>query len=330
MPRPPGRIRRLAEELDETGFRFPGDDDAVALVLEELEYALHPAVHERRVPTFGSVVAPSIEPEAWEDPTDLEVLRRSIGTFPLPQARRFADGLSSWLVRWSDGRNDSVVFDRAAGSERDLVVLAEATGGTLLQRHPMGVVRAVGSFGVLRYDGLTWHHEPPVSGWIDTMAACSELGDRRVLSTLLTFAVHDLGARGIGAILVYRPDIERDGPFQLRLPVPPPLQIGRPADLAPLSHVLAQVDGAAVFDIGGTLRELGVRLVPTPAAEIEVAGYRGMRHTAGRRYSRDDSYAHGGGRQRGRARHGVPRRRDRRPIRRGLRPADSVPTFRTK
>ncbi len=290
-PRPPGRIRRLAEELEETGFRFPGEDAAVDLVLEELDYAMHPAVHERRVPTFGSLVSPSVEPEAWEGPTDLEVVRRNIGSFPLPQARRFADGLSSWLVRWDDGRNDSVVFDRAAGSERDLVVLSAATGATLLQRHPMGVVRAVGPFGVLRHDGLSWHHEPPISGWIDTMAACSELGDRTVLAKLLTFAVHDLGARGIGAILVYRPDAEREGPFQLRLPVPPQLQIGRPADLAPLSHVLAQVDGAAVFDITGTLRELGVRLVPTPSAESEVAGYRGMRHTAGRRYSRDDAFA---------------------------------------
>ena len=289
--RPPGRVRRLAEELDEIGFRLSGSEQVVELVLDELDYAMHPAVHERRVPSFGSVVAPSVAPESWEGPTELEVVRRSIGSFPLPQARRFADGLSSWLVRWADGNSDSVVFDRAAGSERDLVVLAGATGGTLLQRHPMGTVRAVGEFGVLRYDGLSWHHEPPVSGWIDTMAACSELGDRTVLNKLLTFAVHDLGARGIGAILVYRPDADREGPFQLRLPVPPELHIARAADLAPLSHALAQVDGAAVFDLGGTLRELGVRLVPTPEAEAEIAGYRGMRHTAGRRYSSDDAFA---------------------------------------
>ena len=288
--RPPGRIRRLAEELDELGYGFTGPAAVVEMVLEELDYALHPDVHERRVPSFGSVVAPRVAPEEWEAPTDLEVVRRRIGSFPLPQARRFADGLSSWLVRWPDGSSDSVVFDRAAGSERDLVVLAEATGATLLQRHPMGAVRAVGEFGVLRYDGLAWHHEPPVAGWIDTMAACSELGDRNVLNALLTFAVHDLGARGIGAILVYRPDADSDAPFQQRLPVPPELHIDRPADLAPLSHALAQVDGAAVFDLGGGLRELGVRLVPTPESEAGVAGYRGMRHTAGRRYSSDDPF----------------------------------------
>jgi hypothetical protein len=77
----------------------------------------------------------------------------------------------------------------------------------------------------------------------------------------------------------------------VRLPQPPPLRIDRPADLAPLRHVLAQVDGAAVLDATGTLRELGVRLVPSAEAESDIAGFKGMRHTAGRRYSFDDTAA---------------------------------------
>jgi DNA integrity scanning protein DisA with diadenylate cyclase activity len=39
------------------------------------------------------------------------------------------------------------------------------------------------------------------------------------------------------------------------------------------------------------LRELGVRLVPSPQAETSVDGLRGMRHTAGLRYSYDDPAA---------------------------------------
>ena len=69
----PGRIRRLAEELAADGFTFPGADDVVELVLEELDYALHPAVHERRVPTYGSFVAPTVGTDDWEEPTQLEV-----------------------------------------------------------------------------------------------------------------------------------------------------------------------------------------------------------------------------------------------------------------
>ena len=210
---------------------------------------------------------------------------------PLNGTRLFADGLSSWLLRREDGDDEWLVFDRPAGSERDLVVLAETLGATIVQRHPSGVVRVVGAFGVLRWEGLAWHHEPPLAAWIDAIAACPLHGDRDVLETLLEFAVHDLGARGIGAILVYRPDGDTDGPYELRLPPPPPLDVRRAFDLAPLRHALTQVDGAAVLDGDGVLRQLGVRLVPSPEAEAGVEGYRGMRHTSGRRYSYDDPLA---------------------------------------
>jgi hypothetical protein len=51
--------------------------------------------------------------------------------------------------------------------------------------------------------------------------------------------------------------------------------------------VLAQVDGAAMFDSQGVLRRLGVRLVPTTDADSSVQALRGTRHTSGRRYSFD-------------------------------------------
>ena len=73
--------------------------------------------------------------------------------------------------------------------------------------------------------------------------------------------------------------------------MPPPLQIRKPAHLAPLRHALTQVDGATVFDADGVLRRLGVRLVPSPAAEESVEPLGGTRHTSGRRYSRDDPFA---------------------------------------
>lgn len=295
MTRPPrsnaNRIRRLAEELADEGFEVASDPVTRALVHAELDYALHPAVHERRVPSFGAIVEPRADPLRWDEPTLLTITHRPLGSFSLKAGRRFADGLSSWLVRRSDGRDELAVFDRPAGSERDLVVLAEAMDATLVQRHPSGAVRVAGEHGVLRWDGLTWHHEPPVAAWIDAVAACGHHGDRSIITKLLEFAVHDLGARGIGAIFVYRPDGAGEPSYEVRLPEPPPLRIDRPSDLAPLRHVLAQVDGAAVLDVSGTLRELGVRLVPSVEAESDVAGFRGMRHTAGRRYSFDDSVA---------------------------------------
>jgi hypothetical protein len=58
-----------------------------------------------------------------------------------------------------------------------------------------------------------------------------------------------------------------------------------------LRHALAQVDGAAVFDADGVLRQLGVRLVPSATAEEGVDAFGGTRHTSGRRYSFDDPSA---------------------------------------
>jgi hypothetical protein len=284
----PARLRRLVEEMAEDGFVLDGDEAWQELVLAELDYALRPTVHERRVPSYGSIVAPTTDPSGWGVATELTITRRMLGETKVGYSRLFADGLSSWLVRSPGQSAELAVFDRPAGSERDLVILAEAMGATLVQRHPSGGVRIVGDRGVLRWEGLSWHHVPPLSSWIDYLSACAVHGERDVLETLLEFAVHDLGARGIGAILVYRPEPDEMPSFEQRLPEPPPLRITRAFDLAPLRHVLAQVDGAAVFDDEGTLRQLGVRLVPSAEAENDVQGYRGMRHTSGRRYSFDD------------------------------------------
>jgi DNA integrity scanning protein DisA with diadenylate cyclase activity len=111
------------------------------------------------------------------------------------------------------------------------------------------------------------------------------------LETLLEFAVHDLGARGIGATLVHQPNLALATSLEVRYPPPPPLQICRATDLAPLRHALAQVDGASLFDTDGTLRAIGVRLVPSADAEARIPAFRGTRHTSARRYSADDPTA---------------------------------------
>jgi len=45
---------------------------------------------------------------------------------------------------------------------------------------------------------------------------------------------------------------------------------------------------APLFDDQGVLRQLGVRLVPSDAAEGAVEAFGGTRHTSARRYSFDD------------------------------------------
>ena len=262
------------------------------MLLEEIDAALRPVVHERRVPSAGTILEPRADPDRWSSGADLEITRAPLDGHPLRAARRYADGLSTWLLRRVDGDDEWLVFNRPAGSERDTVVLAEAFGATLVQRHPSGVVRVVAQeFGVLRWRGYDLHHEAPVHTWIDTVTASRDHGDPCVLQALLEFAVHDLGSRGIGSLLIYRADSEAGPRVEERLPTPPKLRIRQPSHLAPLRHVLAQVDGAAVFDVDGVLRQLGVRLVPSTEAEETVEALRGTRHTSGRRYSYDDPLA---------------------------------------
>jgi hypothetical protein len=290
-PPTPGRLRRLAEELAEVGYGLERGDPTHELLLEEIDLALRPPVHERRVPSLGSIVDPRSPESTWEPGTELSIAHGAIGS-PVPDARRFADGLSSWLIRRPGGPDEWCVFDRPAGSERDLVVLSNVMAATIVQRHPAGAVRVAGAHGVLRWDGLTWRLEPPIEGWVASLQADGlDDGDAAVLHALLDFAVHDLGSRGIGAILVHHPDEADRGSFEERLPTPPPLQVLRPTALAPLTHALRQVDGAAIFDATGTLRQLGVRLVPSPEAADQVEGIGGTRHTSGRRYSYDDPRA---------------------------------------
>jgi hypothetical protein len=292
-PATEGRLRRLAEELEEVGLVLDADERHRHLLLTEVDHALRPVVHERRIPSTGSILEPASDPATWEAGTELTIVHGPIQQ-DVEDSRRFADGLSSWLIRRLDGDDEWCVFDRPSGSERDLVVISAVLDGVVVQRHPTGAVRVVGGQGVLRWDGLDWRLEPPLDVWIGALvgAGAGVDGDGHVLTALLEFAVHDLGSRGIGATLVYRPDGD-DAPaaVEARLPTPPPLQITRATTLAPLRHALGQVDGAAVFGPGGVLEQLGVRLAPSPEAEGSVAGLRGMRHTSGRRYSYDDPTA---------------------------------------
>jgi len=286
-----GRIRRLGEELDELAPGVLASVSSPEAFLVELAYAQRPPIHERRVPSYGAFVEPTTALPAWAETVGFDVSRRNVAELTDAAVRRFADGIVSWAVRWTDAVDDLVVFDRSVGSERDLSVLAKATGAAIVQRHPAGVVRAVGAFGVLRYEGIDWQLELPIERWLDIGGCAGGPLTSELLDRTLRFAVHDVSARRIGATFVVSPNGRLLPSAEVRYGPPPELSIERPADLAPLYHILGQLDGAAVFDETGTLRHLGVRLVPSSQAEADVDAYRGTRHTSALRYSYDDPAA---------------------------------------
>lgn len=284
----PGRLRRLTEELLEEQLGVIERSSVPAALVDEIDYALRPPRHERRTPSYGSFVLPERPIQAWHEVTGLDIVTSSTVNDLDDEVRRYADGLTSWTIRTASGVDSLVVFDRSTGSERDLVVLASASGAMIVQRHPNGEVRLVGSFGVARWDGLGWHVEPPVDSWVKWATSGLDEFDTVYLGHLIRFAVHDLGAKGVGALIVFRPGADSELAREHRMSPPPPLRIHLPADLAPLRHVLSQTDGAALFDASGTLVQLGVRLIPTPEAELSIDARGGTRHISARRYSFDD------------------------------------------
>ena len=49
-----GRLWRLAEELEEIGLPKGGSEPFHEMLLEEIDYVLRPAVHERRIVSSGT------------------------------------------------------------------------------------------------------------------------------------------------------------------------------------------------------------------------------------------------------------------------------------
>jgi len=287
----PRRLSRLAEELEEAGLALPEGLER-ELLLKEVDRALRPQVHEGRVPNSGTIVNPQAPPATWSAGTGLEITEMPTGPVPATaDLRRFIDGLSSWLCRTPDESADRVLlFDRPVSSERDLVVLARTFQATVVQRHPSGVVRVVGPFGVLRWEGLEWRLERHVGSWLQAVRG-DDIATSPVVEPMLVFAVHDLAAAGIGAVLIARKDATPGPGFQDRLSLPPRLHVGTPEHLGPLRHALAHVDGAAIFDEGGWLRRFGVILAPSTESRYFVPPIGGARHTSAARYSYDDPSA---------------------------------------
>src|SRR5262245_65451508 len=98
-----GRRRRLGEELEESGLRVEGTAAFREMLVEEIDHALRPPVHERRVPSSGAILEPSSDPATWAPGTQIDITREPMGDPPLTAVRRLADGSSSWVGRRTDG-----------------------------------------------------------------------------------------------------------------------------------------------------------------------------------------------------------------------------------
>jgi len=290
LPVLPGRLRRLAEELTDEGIDvLTGAHDPVA-ALVELAYALRPQRFEGRTPTYGVILPPPgwILDAAGLIETGVEVI--ALSDVDVQFARRFADGVTTFALRDDDQITHIACFDRNLADEYDLVGLQTSIGGIVVQRHPNGQVRFFGPNGVVRWDGVGWHRDPPLAAWVRRLGELAPGLPVEGLRPLLRFAVHELASRRIGATLIWRPT-DQSVPKHRHEPLihnAPALRLDRVGEAAALAQALSQTDGAALFDRDTALVGLGIRLAPSTDADRTVGPMRGMRHTSARRYSHDD------------------------------------------
>ena len=58
------------------------------MLVDEIDHALRPPIHERRVPSSGTVLEPRSAPSTWEPGTQLDITRKPVGEQPLSAVRR--------------------------------------------------------------------------------------------------------------------------------------------------------------------------------------------------------------------------------------------------
>ncbi len=289
-----GPLRRLAEELEEDGVRLPDDVPVRMRILDELDHARRPPVHETRRPVYGSLILPP--DRSLLVGGDLVELHELDG-YDRERARSFADGRSTFLVHL-DGpaESDSLAlahFRRSVSMEADLVEIQESTEAFIVQRTLLGRPRLFMSDAVVDWNGREWTTRPNAAALLGPLSKIVPTASYDVLRGLLELCVHWLSPGHVGATLVLR----LDGGDPVGDPAygfddvasfpSPRLTVRARHHFSALYTALGQTDLATLVDADGTVRYFGVGLNVSARADLLISDGRGMRHRSARRFTFD-------------------------------------------
>lgn len=278
---------RLRDELLDDGMTLGGADEMHAIqLIQELDHARRPPVHEGRTAVYGSFILPEgVQLSHTEDLVDIVEL-----DLPLEGCRSFADGRSAFLVRQCDGRKLLACFRRSVEYEADLIEFQEATGTAIVQRTAMGVPRVFTPTGVVEWDGRNWNLRPSTQTTLQSVQAAVPETSSEILAGLLNLTVHWLSPAHIGATLLVDVDPVHDDSANLDLEAAvqsPPLWVTARHHYPALFSSLQQIDLAALVNQYGLVTHLGVGLRSSVEAEDEVIQEGGMRHRSAARFTWD-------------------------------------------
>ena len=278
------RLDRLREDLELVGAPLPLDGPLGAAVLQEIHAARWPRPHEGWIPTFGSVILTKRVDGSLELP-DTEIV--AVAADRADEARRFADGQRTFLVRDADRVHAVACLREAAADVARLTRFVQATDSLAVRRTGAGTVDVITPDAGLIWDGVRWLGRPHASSVTRLLATSVTYSDAPVLEGLLELCVQWLAPEGIGATIVW----DRQGGGTDRLveaahPVPG-FSVLRAAHFPALRSAIAQTDGAVLVAPDGRVVADGATLLPTRSARDRIAPARGTRHTSAHRYSAD-------------------------------------------
>ena len=111
------RLARLREELADEAVPLPVDTGKGLALLEELDYARQPPLHEGRAPRYGALVSVGT-PSRGHHFARLEAIGEDLDVL-----RRMADGRASFVVRGTRKPACLACFDRSLEYEANAIVL---------------------------------------------------------------------------------------------------------------------------------------------------------------------------------------------------------------
>lgn len=277
---------RLRDELEDDGVELPGDATTIAILLQELDHARRPPLHEQSQASYGSIVAMTgCELQARSDLVELRTIDG-----PADLARRFSDGRATFLVRSPDGPTQLAFFERSIGVEADLVEVQRDMRAAVVQRTPGGVTRVFTDGGVIEWNGHQWVLRENATKLLDTVDALVPEADRSVVRGILDLCVHWLSPGRAGATLLHDFDPRHDDAPSLDLDAAiaaPHLSVVKRHHYPAIYAALRQTDLATIVGPDGSIDRLGVGLRSSIESERAVAQSRGMRHRSAARYTWD-------------------------------------------
>lgn len=279
----------LKDELEQNGISSCVPELLTCdLLSQELDYALRPNLHERKIQPYGFIVCNNPDSPIHQQLFELVF-------FDLNEARKLADGCHSFLVFIQGQFKGMLILEQAADNELKLYQLQEDLNAVICTTDINGVTKVICPAGVFIHEYRRWRKKPSVKLMMKKIQFEIFQCNPEILQSILEFCFHELSPRNIGTIIVWC--LSEKIPSELKNLLPNTslgnvkknveVQINSTPDLPILRHILTFTDGAMLLDWQGTIVGVGIHLKYSENSREMLETYKGTRHTSAKRFSYD-------------------------------------------